>query len=307
MKVATHDGSFHADEAFALATVALAAGPLDIVRSRDPLMLVACDLRVDVGMRHDPATGDFDHHQKGGAGERANGIRYASFGLLWRQYGTALCGGDSAVAARIDWRLVQGVDAHDNGQTLTQALIDGVQPMTVSGVIGALNPHWDEHADDAAMAARFRQAVALAAQILEREITAGAATVRAAHLVRDAIARAEDPRVITLDGAMPWRETVVTEAPEALFVRYRRRDGWALQAVPRQLGEFGNRKDLPVDWAGLADDELAAVTGVPDATFAHGGRFFATASTREGIDALADLALNHRGDGEANGSTGRVR
>jgi hypothetical protein len=27
-------------------------------------MLDACDLRVDVGMRNDPATGDFDHHRR---------------------------------------------------------------------------------------------------------------------------------------------------------------------------------------------------------------------------------------------------
>ena len=58
-----------------------------------------------MGGRSDPATGDFDHHQKGGAGERENGIRYASFGLVWREHGEALAGGAEAAAA-IDERLV---------------------------------------------------------------------------------------------------------------------------------------------------------------------------------------------------------
>ncbi len=65
----------------------LVHGPLQIVRTRDEALLAAADVRVDIGGRSDPASGDFDHHQRGGAGERANGIRYASFGLVWRHHG----------------------------------------------------------------------------------------------------------------------------------------------------------------------------------------------------------------------------
>jgi uncharacterized UPF0160 family protein len=291
MKVATHDGSFHADEAFALAVLGLAHGPLDIVRTRDEELQAACDLRVDVGMRHDAATGDFDHHQKGGAGARPNGIRYASFGLVWREFGVALCGGDTHVAEKVDRALVQGVDAHDNGQTLTEPLIEGAQPMSVGQVISALNPLWDEDAAPADYDRRFAQAVALAAQVTEREIAAASAQARAVRLVRDAIGRAEDPRVIVLNRGMPWHEPVVREAPDALFVVYPKRDGWGLQAVPRELGEFGNRKDLPAAWAGRSGAELAEVTGVPDAVFCHTGRFIAVAASREGIVALTERAL----------------
>ena len=84
MKVATHPGNFHADDVFAIAALELVHGPLEVVRTRDPERQAAADLRVDVGGRSDPAAGDFDHHQKGGAGTRENGIPYASFGLVWR-------------------------------------------------------------------------------------------------------------------------------------------------------------------------------------------------------------------------------
>jgi uncharacterized UPF0160 family protein len=84
---------------------------------------------------------------------------------------------------------------------------------------------------------------------------------------------------------------VVTTAPDALFVIYPKSDGWGMQAVPRALGEFANRKDLPEAWAGRSDAELAAVTGVPDAMFAHTKRFYASARSREGILALAQQAL----------------
>jgi uncharacterized UPF0160 family protein len=291
MKVATHDGSFHADEVFALAALSLLDGPLEIVRTRDPEALASADARVDVGFASDPATGDFDHHQKGGAGERENGVRYASFGLVWREYGTRLSGGDADVAARVDATLVQGVDANDTGQELTAPLLDGVRQMTVSGVIGGLNRRWDEELTPAQERARFDEALAIAAPIIEREIASAAAQQRATRLVEDAVAAARDPRVIELELDVPWKEVVVTQAPDALFVVYPKRQGWGLEAVPRELGSFVSRRDLPAEWAGLDGPELARLTGVQDAVFAHAKRFLAVARSREGIAALTEQAL----------------
>ncbi|MEA2382874.1 MAG: hypothetical protein QOH72_2845 [Solirubrobacteraceae bacterium] len=291
MKVATHSGSFHADDVFALAALSLLGEPIEIVRTRDPDVMAASDLRVDVGFADDPATGDFDHHQRGGAGERPNGIRYASFGLVWREYGPRLTGGDAAVADRVDRSLVQAVDANDTGQTVSAPVLDGVRPMTVSGVIGALNPTWEEQLTPEEERRRFDEAVALAKRIVDREIASAAAAQRAVTLVADAIAAAEDPRVITLDRDVPWKEVVVTTAPDALFVIYPKRQGWGLEAVPRALGSFENRRDLPAAWAGLDGPELAALTGVDDALFAHAKRFLAVARSREGIEALAKQAL----------------
>ena len=291
MQIATHPGNFHADDVFAVAVLGLVHGELDVIRTRDGAALAAADVRVDIGGRSDPATGDFDHHQRGGAGERANGIRYASFGLVWRAFGAQLAGGDHAAAA-IDERLVQGVDANDTGQNLSTALFAGIRPMTVSGVIGALNPAWDEELSAAEEDERFAEAVALATGILEREIAGAKAYRRGLDIVRSAIERAGDPRVIELERKAPWHETVVATAPEALYVIYPKSDGWGMQAVPKTLGSFENRKDLPEPWGGHSDAELAQITGVPDAMFAHTKRFYASARSREGILALARQALD---------------
>jgi len=290
MLVATHPGNFHADDVFAVAALGLALGELDVVRTRDDALAAGADIRVDVGGRSDPASGDFDHHQKGGGGERPNGVRYASFGLVWREHGPRLAGSQEA-AGSIDERLVQGVDANDTGQTISKALISDVRPMTVSGLIAAMNPAWDEELAPGDEDARFGEAVTLATGILARELAGSAAFQRARKLVWEAINRASDPRVVELERNMPWREGIVTQAPEALFVVYPKSDGWGLQAVPRALGGFGNRVDLPADWAGLGGAELAAVTGVEDAVFAHTARFYASAGSREGIMALVALAL----------------
>jgi uncharacterized UPF0160 family protein len=291
MRVATHPGNFHADDTFAVATLRLAHGDtVEVVRTRDEAVQAAAGVRVDVGGRSDPETGDFDHHQKGGAGERANGIRYASFGLVWRAFGVQVAGSGAAAAA-IDERLVQGVDANDTGQTIAQALIDDIRAMSVSGVIAGLNPSWDEELTPAQEDERFEEAVALATRILEREVAGAAAYDRARQLVLDAIARAEDPRVIELDRNMPWREAVLAGAPEALYVIYPKSDGWGLQAVPTAPGSFENRRSLPAEWGGLRSDELATATGVHDAVFAHVAGFYAAAASRDGITALAKLAM----------------
>ena len=296
MRVATHDGSFHADEVFAIAALSLLDEPLEVVRTRDVEAMAACDLRVDLGFAHDPAAGRFDHHQRDFAEQRANGVGFASFGLVWREYGAPVCGGDEEVADQVDHVLVQGIDANDVGQTIVAPLIGDVRPpMTVSDVIAGLNAGWDEDLTPEQGRARFDAAVALAAPIIAREVASAASGRKAARLVEQAIASARDPRVIELGENVPWKQVAVPGAPEALFVIYPKRQGFGLEAVPRELGSFDNRLDLPEAWAGLDGPDLASLTGVPDALFCHAKRFLAVARSREGIGALAGQAL--RGEG----------
>jgi uncharacterized UPF0160 family protein len=254
-------------------------------------MLKAADLRVDVGFRDEARSGDFDHHQRGFDAARANGVRYASFGLVWREFGQRVCDDDAEVAAAVDETLVQTVDANDTGQRLTESLMDGVRPFSVSAVIGGFNAGWDETVSAAQTRSRFDAAVALASDILAREIAVAASGRRAERIVRAAIAAAPDPRVIELSVNAPWKRVLVPETADALFVIYPKRQGFGLEAVPRALGSFENRRDLPAAWGGLEGADLVAVTGVDDALFCHAKRFLAVAASHEGITRLAKLAL----------------
>ena len=291
MLVATHDGSFHADEVFAIATLGLAGEPIEVVRTRDRDTVARADLRVDVGFRDDPDTGDFDHHQREFDRARDNGVRYASFGLVWREFGARACGGDHDVATTVDETLVQSVDANDAGQQLTRLLLDGVRPMTVNSIIGGFNARWDEDLSPEQERARFDAAVALARDILAREIASAASGRRSQRIVHEAIRAATDPRVVELPVNAPWKQALVPATSEALFVIYPKRQGFGLEAVPRELGSFENRRDLPAAWGGLEGDDLVAVTGVKDALFCHAKRFLAVAATRAGIEQLAQHAL----------------
>jgi uncharacterized UPF0160 family protein len=291
MLIATHDGSFHADEVFAIAALMLLGEPVEVLRTRDRDVLAGADLRVDVGFRYDPATGDFDHHQREFDGIRANGIRYASFGLIWREFGVRVCHDDPEVADAVDASLVQGVDANDTGQQVTESLVDGVYPLTVNGVVGGFNGRWDETLTPEQERLRFDEAVDLARGILAREVLSAASGQRSARIVHEAIAAAIDPRLIELPVNAPWKQVLVPAAPDALFIVYPKRQGFGLEAVPRELGSFENRRDLPEAWAGLEGADLVAATGVPDALFCHVKRFLVVASSHEGIEQLARLAL----------------
>src|ERR1019366_4584451 len=147
------------------------------------------------GFRDDASTRDFDHHQRGFDRARDNGVRYASFGLVWREFGARVCGGDQQLADAVDAALVQPVDANDTGQQLTQSLIDGVRPMTVNAIIGGFNPHWDEALTPEQERERFDAAVALAHGILARELASAASGRRAERIVREAISAAADARI----------------------------------------------------------------------------------------------------------------
>jgi uncharacterized UPF0160 family protein len=291
MFVATHDGSFHADEVFAIAALGLLGEPVDVVRTRRRDVLQSADLRVDVGFRDDARSGDFDHHQREFAAARANGVRYASFGLVWRAYGGRVCDGDQEVADAVDETLVQSVDANDTGQPLTASVIDGARQMTIGGIIGGFNARWDETVTPEQERERFDAAVALARGVITREVASAAAGRRSERIVRDAIAAAADPRIVELPVNAPWKQVLVPAAAEALFVIYPKRQGFGLQAVPRELGSFDNRRDLPAAWGGLEGADLVAATGVPDVLFCHAKRFLVVARSHGAITRLAELAL----------------
>lgn len=289
LRIGTHSGSFHADEVFALAALRMKHGAIGVIRTRDAEALAQCDLRVDVGRKYDPATGDFDHHQ-GDAGERENGIRYASFGLIWKEVGAELCGSEVA-AAEVDKILVAPIDAGDNGQELGNQIFDGIAPYTLSRIVARLGPEWDSEDPEKDEQEGFGEALKFADGVIRREIAAAQARYRAGGLIREAIAAAPDPRIIELGRGMPWKSQVIAEAPDALVVIYPRKKDWGIQAVPLDPGSFDNRKDLPESWAGLEGPELQAASGVDDAVFCHLGRFMAVAGSREGALKLAQLAV----------------
>ncbi len=314
--IATHSGTFHADDVFGVGVLMGVFPSHTLLRTRNTALIASADFVVDVGGTWDAATGRFDHHQRGFTGARPArlvdgqsqpGVGYASAGLVWAAHGADYVNAwaglhqqplDAAAVAEIvqslDHSLVQYLDMVDTGQADVAPGIFGL-----SALVAQLNTHWleEQGLDLAAKAAllesRFRQAIAIIRTFLDHAIGKKVAQLRAMDTVRQA-PRLLGGRLLHLkEGGMPWSRVVVDEMPEVLFVIYPDSDGnqYQIKTVPLTVGSFDTRRDLPAAWAGLRDQELAAVTGVADSVFCHLNLFIGGARSFDGAVQLAALAL----------------
>lgn len=289
--VATHNKKYHSDDAFAITTLMLALGSqMRVVRTRDPKILEAAQFRVDVGGKYDSTTGDFDHHQPG-APKRSNGIPYASFGLIWREYGSQICGGDQRVADYVDITLVCSVDAQDNGFSLYETeTVKGIKPFTINDLFRAFNP--DPEIAGADVDQSFMTSVGLARTFLEAQISVARQAVRDYEIIGRAIEKADDPRLIILEKECEWQYSLISQSQEALFlVCPYATDRWSVICVPFVIRGSHYRAYLPNRLAGLKDDALEKMSGIKGLKFCHRNLFVANASTREAAIALAKLAI----------------
>jgi uncharacterized UPF0160 family protein len=294
IKLVTHDGSFHADDIFACAAISLVLvknnEDFEIFRTRDPEIISNGDYVFDVGGVYDAETKRFDHHQKGGAGGRENGIEYSSFGLVWKKFGAELCGAQK-VADLLDQKLVSPVDAGDNGIDLFKNNFENVLPYTVNDVFSIFSPTALEGLDKDE---QFLKAVAWAKEILSREIKKANDQIEITKIIRGFYNNSADKRLVVIDEPKVFKHEIwdaLQDFPEPLYVVYGDDEGWTVVAMRKEINSFKNRKDLPASWAGLRDVELQKVTGVEDAVFCHRNLFLAVAKTKEGAIKLAELAL----------------
>lgn len=298
-KIVTHPGLFHADDVCAIAWLRVCGVTAPVERRNpgvedlnDPEILV-----VDVGGEHDPARGNFDHHQRGGAGARWDSeVPYAAFGLVYDRFQPE----PAAVAQRFHDRVVLPVDAADCGW----GTHEGTRPnLSFSACLAGFNPGPSaaEQRD-----AAFETATAFARQVMENELRSAAEFVAAKQAVMEAVlasgtivpeANPAAQRVLLLKKFVPWGEHIFNrpDAENLLYVIFpSERGGWMVQQVPKSPGGFEGRKPLPEAWAGLREEELAKVAGLTTygaSTFCHPGRFVAGAETCEDAARLANLAV----------------
>lgn len=292
VKIVTHNSGFHADDVFAVATLILSLPedtPVEIVRTREDVEISSADYVVDVGGVYDSAQKRFDHHQTAGAGKRENGIPYASFGLVWREYGEYISG-SKEIRDIIEQKLVMFVDALDNGVSIVESRYEDLRPYDISDYFYS---YWiDEQVDPQEIDRIFKRVVSLAENLLKREVEKARRIIEEGKIVESIYEKTVDKRIITLDKHLAWGKVMI-EKPEPLIVIYPTSDGekWNAKTVRVELNSFETRILFPESWAGKADGELSAVSGVSDAVFCHRARFLVVAKSKEGAITLAQKAL----------------
>jgi len=288
-KIVTHNGGFHADEVFAVASIQLYLGVenVEIIRTREQSVIDSADWVVDVGGVYDATRLRFDHHQNG-APVRDNGIPYAAFGLVWQHIGEALSG-SADVAAKMEEKLVMPIDADDVGLSLYELNEKNINPVTLAGVVALFCPPRDSGED---VDKAFLKVIDIARDLIEISIkkTKLKEVMRAA--VKEKYLSTDDKRVIVFGN--PTACSLLIDYPDTLLMinpSNLEGDSWSVVAVPVKKGSFETRISFPESWLGLRDEELARASGVEDAIFCHKSGYMFKVGSKDGALEVARRCL----------------
>lgn len=287
LKIAVHDGAFHADDVFAIAILKLIYPKSKIIRTRDEKKLEKADLRVDVGRKYNPEKGDFDHHQKEFTKTRKNNIPYASAGLIWKTFGNALVTSPEAFEY-IDKELIQPIDARDNGLNFS---IGEISPYTIQKVVETFYPDWKSKKPNYDRA--FYNAISFAKDLLKKEIGIANGLKQEKEFIEKMIKDTSKNYLIFENEPPNWKD-ILLDYPKFKYVIYRSANGnWDSKACRIRKDSFEVRKLFPKEWADLTNEKLAEITQVKDAIFCHKMLFIAVTKSKEGAIKLTELALKN--------------
>lgn len=270
--VGTHDGTFHADEVTACALL-LYFGCIDrdkIYRTRDSALLATCEYVCDVGGIYDPDRKLFDHHQASYTGEWSSAGMILHYLLETHRIKTE----EYNLFQR---SLVGGVDAHDNGRAV---VLRGY--CTFSQVISNFTPiNYDPTPEEQRQ--HFMEAVDFVVGHLDRLWRRYLYTHSCRQSVEEAMK--QDRTFLMFDAPVPWLESFFElggEHHSAVFVIMPSAGHWKLRGIPPTFEErMKVRVQLPAAWAGLLEDDLERVSGIPGALFCHKERFISVWKTKE--------------------------
>ena len=248
-----------------------------IIRTRCPEQLAKCELRVDIGGKDDPETGDFDHYQKGFT--RAMDKYYcrtklSSTGLVYAALGPEIIRaildsdlGNAALTALCKYAytdFVESIDGNVNGVEPFDGNRRYVVSTDLPSRIQNLNGAWNGDRSPEAQNAAFTKAVDIVRQeFIEFVTRAFTAWWPARAEIFEALNAAKhyqsDGRIAILGRYCPY-DTHLYELEEEGSIAGRTwmvlyedvsSNTWRIKTVATEPGGFQRRHELPLAWAGL--------------------------------------------------------
>jgi uncharacterized UPF0160 family protein len=314
MKIGTHSGTFHCDEALAcfLLHQTEEFSNAAVVRSRVPEVLKTCDILVDVGAVYNPETHRYDHHQAGFTEtlDAKHSIKLSSAGLIYKHFGRHVIGRISGVSDQkiiniifdaVYTNFIEGIDAIDNGvsQHDTPSPARYKIRTDLSSRVGNLNPAWNDSTPN--LDELFQKAMQLTgSEFIEAVNYLTKVWLPARSIVEDAVkncAWTAYGGLVTMQGC-PWKEhlfdieqEIGIEGKIMYAITQDTRGDWMVQSVPVNIGSFDNRAPFPAPWRGIRDEKLSELTGISGCIFIHANGFIGGHKTKEGAYQLANLSL----------------
>lgn len=289
----THSGCFHADELFC--TVLMLFILDKVILARVPVVTAHSQSAIV----YDIGGGVFDHHQPGGNGARENGIRYSSFGLMWRAYGTRIleehykCSTKEAemLFYMIDEELVQSIDCIDNAQLPLFTFPTRIK--SISSTLSDFYPNWNR-VNIESENEKFLEALQVAYNIFNNIVLRNISKLKARNYVEEAI-QASTQGILVLPTFMPWKDWLYASSNKKSkyinFVVFRsNRTGYTVMSVPKSNSSKVKKLLFPENWAGLTGEKLQRASNVSTALFCHSQRHIGAAKTLMGAIEMAIVA-----------------
>ncbi|KAJ1333819.1 MYG1 family protein [Microdochium nivale] len=240
VKIGTHNGHFHADEALAVYMLRMLPTYADsgLVRTRDPALLADCHTVVDVGGEYDASNNRYDHHQRSFTTTfPGRETKLSSAGLVYMHFGKSIIARALGVSEdddqvvtlypKIYESFIEALDAHDNGiSSYDPAAIEaaGITKRFSKGgfglgaLVGRLNPNWNDPVPSdpveaqAAEDARFLTASGRIGEEFSRVVDYHTkAWLPARSIVQQAYAKRHEydsaGRIMVFEGqSVPWKD-----------------------------------------------------------------------------------------------------
>ena len=273
MRIVTHSGKFHADDVLAWSLLCHfhPNGSLfTLERTRDENIIEAADIVFDVGGIYDPANGRFDHHQN----EYSGPLSSAGMMLQWLTESGWI---PTSLGTRLNEGLVSYVDDVDNGRVEERPYVP-----CFSRMVNLFNASADtlEEFDT-----QFHHAANVATGMIAGFESQFNQEQAAKRLVLTEMTRdREFNNLMEVPKYLSWKSTYYDNDGSnhpTEFVMFPSMHGkWQVSAIPPTIESFAQKKSFPLEWAGLRDEELSIITGVPS-VFCHKNRFIAVFETRD--------------------------
>lgn len=274
LNVVTHSGKFHADDVLAWSLLCQfhpQASALRITRTRDQDLIEQADIVFDVGGIFNPSQCRFDHHQN----EYQGPLSSAGMVLQWLYDMKYI---DQTLFTALNETIVSYVDDVDNGRVEEQQHVP-----CFSSIVNLYNAS-AKTLDD--FDRQFHLASTMGQQIIQGIHQRIEAAQQNHALIIEAMKRAvkEQSKLIEFPHHVSWKNTYFANNganhPTEFVMYPTMYNTWQVSAIPPTEHSFAQKQSFPEQWAGLRDEELSEVTGVPS-VFCHKNRFIAVFHTRD--------------------------
>lgn len=243
--VVTHNGLFHADEAFGVAFLSLLLGSEEVrvVRTRNPAQIEQADVALDVGGIYDNSKFRYDHHQREFTEvHEGTSVKLAACGLIWRHFGSIVITKlhpeldveqVQTLWQSVDETICRPVDLQDNGQGTFKVEGAEAQALTITMMVSSFNQQdiYSPAQDEA-----FMRGVEILKEYVLNFLRAGANKLQLLKEAEEAVRAQLGSKVLVLDKFLPYREAVLKanaeEGGQFDLVAYPAKGQWNIQTVP---------------------------------------------------------------------------